>query len=105
MLSYTFRDTRNDMQDVIDQILKSPSSYAPHQVHNVRLDATGCKASTYSLSHKVLNLMKSCLAHAAPEFVTFCIAQLQFMQAGIGSPGEYSGELANQPNAGPMLIC
>ena len=48
--------------------------------------------------------MKSCLAHAAPEFVTFCIAQLQFMQAGIGSPGEYNGELANQPNVGPMLI-
>lgn len=34
-------------------------------------------------------LMHNCLADASPEFVTFCIAQLQLMAAlGIGKPGE-----------------
>jgi hypothetical protein len=40
-----------------------------------------------NLKQQALMLMHNCLADASPEFVTFCIAQLQFM-AAIGNTGE-----------------
>ena len=62
------------------------------------------------LNRKAFTLMKKCLAGAASEFVTFCIAQLQFMAVrkheGIGNPTDEQKDgvvqIIEKPSAKPL---